>query len=150
MAAARLLHYGARDDPAKTTDSKIAFFSRDCCAGRRGRTAKFHAHRWYAASPCLHVHASLLDNDICADPAKIAGSRFDFSSRTYASVLFPSSPARITSSRACASAARVCTAHARRARVCIAFEGNIVLGTVAHGHPRGARHPSCVLKRDDE
>tara|TARA_B110001452_G_scaffold250110_1_gene238123 strand:- start:310 stop:447 length:138 start_codon:yes stop_codon:yes gene_type:complete len=30
---------------------------------------------------------SLLDNDNCADPAKIAGSIFDFSSRTYAIVL---------------------------------------------------------------
>ena len=48
-----VLHKGARGDPAKTTDSKIAFFSRDWCAGRRGRAAEFHAHRWYAASPCL-------------------------------------------------------------------------------------------------
>ena len=94
--------------------------------------------------PCVHAPASLLDNDIWADPAKIAGSRFDFSSRTYASVLFPSSPARITSSRACASATRACTAHARRARVCIAFEGNVVLGTVGHGHPRGVRHPPAL------
>ena len=39
---------------------------------------------------CAHTHtqpASLLDNDICADPAKIAGSIFDFTSRTYAAVL---------------------------------------------------------------
>ena len=82
-----MLHNGARGDPAKTTDSKIALFSRDWCAGRRGRTAKFHARRWYAASPCLHAPASLLDYDICADPAKIAGSIFDFTSRTYAAVL---------------------------------------------------------------
>ena len=42
------------------------------------------------------------------------------------------------------SATRVCAAHARRARVCIAFEGNIVLGTVGHGHPRGVRHPPAL------
>ena len=63
----------------------------------------------------------------------------------------PSSPARITSSRASASATRACAAHARRARVCITFEGNIVLGTVASSLAQatggGTATKRTVLKR---
>ena len=74
-----------------------------------------------------------------ADPAKIAGSKIDFMSRGQVIAAFIAGAYHyISGKRQRDACVRVCTAHARRSRVCIAFEGNVVLGTVGHGHPRGA------------
>ena len=69
----------------------------------------------------------------------------DFMSRGQVIAAFIAGPYHyISGKRQRDACVRVCTAHARRARVCIAFEGNVALGTVGHGHPRGVRHPPAL------
>ena len=137
---ARLLQYCARSDPAKTTNSRFAFFRRDCLAMRSQRNLTFIAMQTPCRAPVRTRRASQHTRSTTANtptPPKSQARDSTFSAAPTSPQ--PSSPARFTTTRTSAVATHVCAAHAIPAFFASPGEGNIILGTIVHHHPRAVR-----------